>query len=351
MQFSMIELVFFVSTISRLIVIFILAMKMAKYIHPYRTFHATLFAICICLVLILYAFIYNAVYQRRVTRTRKLSAYRRIIRTYLMNNEPERADRSSPKDELFHRRQRRHRHAPSTLTLICCYCCQNSDDYRNDLQRPTDSMLHEPLNESQRRNYHRHLHDEPTSIMMNPTQTRPRVVLEVNGGGGKRYSAVSMTSMTYLTSGVWDDTTSTSLIRSRINSIAATTYCGTEHSSTSRPSTSTEDSFDQTSKHFNISNTLSPLRPMTPSSSTHLTVPGQQATPPATVHNDHSIREDQCDEPKLPRSISQCAALHPSIVRKTSNTLSIRQIQRPSDASFHQRKVSFCKSLLFYSVS
>ncbi len=85
-------------------------------------------------------------------------------------------------------------------------------------------------------------------MMTEQHKSKPQVVLEVNGARGKRNSAISMTSMTYLTSGVWDETSPTNLICSRINSIAATTYCGTEHSSTSRPSTSTEDSFEQTSK-------------------------------------------------------------------------------------------------------
>ena len=149
-----------------------------------------------------------------------------------------------------------------------------------------------------------------------------------------------MTSMTYLTSGIWDETSSTNLIRSRINSIAATTYCGTEHSSTSRPSTSTEDSFEQASKLLSLNNTLLQLRQGIPSSS-HLTVPGQQTVSTPTS-DETPTKENQMTTNELPRSVSQMTnLLHPSIVRKTSNTLSIRQQQRPSDASVHQRKVSF----------
>jgi hypothetical protein len=305
-------------------------------------------------VLILYAFIYNAVYQRRVTRTRKLSAYRRIIRSYLMNNEPEHTETQSSKNthhrhhHHHHHHRHRHEHLPSTLTLICCYCCKTTDEYMSELQRPSEAALHEPLNERRRRQIHHHIQDEPSSsIMTEQNKSKPQVVLEVNGARGKRYSAISMTSMTYLTSGVWDDTSPTSLIRSRINSIAATTYCGTEHSSTSRPSTSTEDSFEQTSKLLTLNNTLLQLRPMTPSNSTHLTVPGQQITTaptiPSSPSSDDGINKDnQMNENELPRSSSQSTnLLHPSIVRKTSNTLSIRQQQRPSDASVQQRKVSF----------
>jgi hypothetical protein len=302
-------------------------------------FHATLFAICILLVFILYAFIYNAVYQRRITRTRKLSAYRRIIRSYLMNNDGEHTETRSSKNTNHH-----DEHRSSTLTLICCYCCRTSDDYIHDLQRPSESALHEPLSERRRQNHHRHMHDEPSSVQINSNKSKPQVVLEVNGARGKRYSAISMTSMTYLTSGVWDETSPTSLIRSRINSIAATTYCGTEHSSTSRPSTSTEDSFEQTSKLLTLNNTLLQLHPMTPSNATHLTVPGQLTTPSTLLPSSGEVinKDNQLTDSTLPRSVSQSTnLLHPSIVRKTSNTLSIRQQQRPSDASVHQRKVSF----------
>jgi len=315
-------------------------------------FHSTLFALCILLVLILYAFIYNAVYQRRVTRTRKLSAYRRIIRSYLMNNETEHTETQSSKNVHHHHhynhnhRHHRNEHSPSTLTLICCFCCKTTDEYIHELQRPSEAALHEPLNE-RRRQPHHHIQDEPSSMITEQNKSKPKVVLEVNGARGKRYSAISMTSMTYLTSGVWDDTSSTSLIRSRINSIAATTYCGTEHSSTSRPSTSTEDSFEQTSKLLTLNNTLLQLRPMTPPpNSTHLTVPGQQTTTSTATSSPSSDegtnKDNSINENELPRSVSQSAnLLHPSIVRKTSNTLSTRQQQRPSDASVHQRKVSF----------
>ena len=325
-------------------------------------FHAALFALCILLVLILYAFIYNAVYQRRVTRTRKLSAYRRIIRSYLLNDGTENRETQLSKNRHNHhhyyrrRHHRRHEHSPSTLTLICCYCCKATDEYIIDSQRPSEVASHEPLNERRRQPHHHHrhhIHDEPSSLTTMANPNRPQVVLEVNGARGKRYSAISMTSMTYLTSGVWDETSPTSLIRSRINSVAATTYCGTEQSSTSRPSTSTEDSFEQTSKLFALNNTLLQLRPMTPSGSTHLTVPGQQTattttnsaitTASTTQLSDDTIQKDNSiDENTMPRSVSQITnLLHPSIVRKTSNTLPIRQQQRPSDASFHQRKVSF----------
>lgn len=320
-------------------------------------FHSALFAGCILLVFILYAFIYHAVYRRRVTRTRKFSAYRRIIRSYLLNNETEHTERRSSKTSRHHHH---HHHQqqdlPSTLALICCYCCNMSDEYMHESQRPSESALNVPLNERRRHSQHCHAHDEPSSMMMtNQNRNRPQVVLEVNGARGKRYSSISMTSMTYLTSGVWDETSTTNVIRSRINSIAATTYCGTEHSSTSRPSTSTEDSFEQTSKLLTLNNTLLQLHPMTPSNSTHLTVPGQPITTSSTASSSSSSvevvnKENQLNENELPRSVSQCTnLLHPAYVRKPSNTLSIRQQQRPSDASVQQRKVSFrmyCTRLL-----
>ncbi|CAF0950336.1 unnamed protein product [Rotaria sordida] len=318
-----------------------------KFLDAYRMFHSTLFAICILLVLILYAFIYNAVYQRRVTRTRKLSAYRRIIRSYLMNNETENTETRSTKNSRRHHRRYHNEHSPSTLTLICCYCCKTSNEYIHDMQRPSELALHEPLNQRRQQLHHRHIHDEPSSIITNQNKCRPQVVLEINGARGKRYSAISMTSMTYLTSGIWDETTSTNLIRSRINSIAATTYCGTEQSSTSRPSTSTEDSFEQATKLLTINNAFQ-LRPMTPSNSTYLTVPGQQTTttPMLSSSSGEIVQKDnQLNENELQRSVSQCTNLpHSSIVRKPSNTLSIRQQQRLSDVSVHQRKVSFMTS-------
>ena len=303
-------------------------------------FHSALFALCILLVVILYASIYNAVYQRRITRIRKFSTYRRIIRSYLMNNETEHTETRSSKMIRRH-----HRHQPSTARLLCCYCCEVRDEYIDELQRPSEGALNVPLNERQHQSHHRRIHDEPSSTMIHQNKNKPQVVFEVNGARGKRYSAISMTSMTYLTSGVWDETSPTNLIRSRINSIAATTYCGTEHSSASRPSTSTEDSFDQASKLFTLNNTLLQLRPITPSNSTHLTVPGQPVT---TASSSSSLsvevvnKDNQLNENELPRSVSQCTnLLHPSYVRKPSNTLSIRQQQRPSDASVQQRKVSF----------
>ncbi|CAF1201754.1 unnamed protein product [Adineta ricciae] len=339
---------------------FSLRLKLPIFIDIYRKFHSSLFAICMLLVIILYAFIYNAVYQRRITRTRKFSAYRRIIRSYLIHNEPELSESESSKMQhhhRYHRRSRRyHGKQPSTLTLLCCYCCKINDDYMHDLQRPSEGTLTAPLSERNRQSYRRHNHDEPSCIDMNPNRNRPKIVLEVNGARGKRYSAISMTSMTYLTSGVWDDSSPTSLIRSRINSIAATTYCGTENSSTSRPSTSTEDSFEQTSRLLTLNNTLLQLRPMsstTATNPTHLTVPGLQMTTGTTLSpassssstGDAVPKENSLTENELPRSVSQCAnLLHPSYIRKPSNTLSTRTQARPSDASVPQRKVSFLTS-------
>jgi hypothetical protein len=155
-----------------------------------------------------------------------------------------------------------------------------------------------------------------------------------------------MTSMTYFTSGVWDDTSPNNLIRSRINSIAAVTYCGMEHSSASRPSTSTEDSFDQTNKFLTLNNTLSQIR--SSSNSTHLTVPKQQ-----TILSNYSYDINQKDQQQQlndidlsENTLQSTNLLYRSIVRKPSNTLSIRQQQqqrRPSEISAHQRKVSFSK--------
>jgi hypothetical protein len=311
-------------------------------------FHGTLFAACTFLLLILYAFIYHAVYQRRVTRTRKLSAYRRIIRSYLMNNESEhritRSSKSSQRCRDRNHHRAAHEHSPSMLTLICCYFCKDPDEYMHDLQRPPESTRHEPMNENRREHDRRHLHDGASFDQKNPHRAKPQVVLEVNGARGKRYSAISMTSMTYLTSGVWDEISSTNLIRSRLNSVVATSYCGTDHSSASRPSTSTEDSLEQASKLLSMTTTCSSLHPMTPTISTHLTVPGQAAPP--TVFSPSSgegtLRVNPASDTELTRSVSQSTSLlHPSIVRKPSNALSLRQQQRSSDASVHQRKVSF----------
>ncbi|CAF0882035.1 unnamed protein product [Adineta steineri] len=317
-------------------------LEFPKFTTFYRLFHTALYATCILLVFILYTFIYNAVYQRRVTRTRKLSAYRRIIRSYLMNEETEHIDTQSTKSGRSHHHHHHHHHvedSPSLFTLLCCYCCQLSEDYGNDFKRPSESAFNVPLNERRRQSHHRHMHDEPSSVIIHHNRNKPQVVLEVNGARGKRYSAISMTSMTYLTSGVWDETSPTNLIRSRINSIAATTYCGTEQSSTGRPSTSTEDSIEQASKLLTVNNTLSP------SNSIHLTVPGLQATTTSTsvevINKDNQLNDDESQ-----KSMSQSTnLLHPSYTRKPSNTLSIRQQQRPSDASsVQQRKVSFMTS-------
>jgi hypothetical protein len=268
-----------------------------------------------------------------------------------MNPETEHTETQSSKNARHHHYHHHRRHhdnerSPSTLTLICCYSCKTTDEYIHDLQRPSGGASHEPSNERRQPHHHR-IHDEPSSMTTHQTRNRPQVVLEINGARGKRYSAISMTSMTYLTSGVWDETSSANLIRSRINSIAATTYCGTEHSSTSRPSTSTEDSLEQTTKLLTVNNTFLQLRPITPSNLTHLTVPGQPPPPTTTTSTPGSDeitnKYQQINDNELPRSVSQITnLLHPSIVRKTSNTLSIRQQQqRPSDASVQQRKVSF----------
>jgi hypothetical protein len=290
-----------------LIFIYKTDLHLPDFLYGYRIFHSTLFAICIVLVFILYSFIYNAIYQRRRTRTKKFSTYRRILQSYLINNE----------------KKRRHIDRNSLLTYICCYCC-----HRIHNKSSRQSKLHQSLNKQERDKYFNN--EQSCIIKYKPEQ----IVLEVNGARGKRFSAISMTSMTYFTSGVWDDTSPTNLMRSRINSLAAVTYCGTEHSSTSRPSTSTEDSFDQTNK---ISNTLSQLRSVTPPNSTHLTVPGQQ-----TVLS-NCLNDNQSNEIELLGNGSQSnSLLHPLGVRKASNTLSIRQQQpRPSEGSVHQRKVSF----------
>ena len=67
-----------------------------------------------------------------------------------------------------------------------------------------------------------------------------------------------------------------------------------------------------------------------------------QQTVSTPTSDETPTKENQMTTNELPRSVSQMTnLLHPSIVRKTSNTLSIRQQQRPSDASVHQRKVSF----------
>jgi hypothetical protein len=197
------------------------------------------------------------------------------------------------------------------------------------------SGLHQSSNDQRKTKYSQH--EKIFIAKKKPKQ----ILLEVNGAGGKRYSAVSMTSMTYLTSGVWDEASPTNLIRSRINSIAATTYCGTEHSSASRPSTSTEDSFDQATKLTTINNTTSQLRSLASPNSIYLTVPGQQTILSNEIHN----KDNQLNDIEL--SNNPTNLLHPTNVRKSSNTLSIRQQQqRPSDASVQQRKVSFSKDFV-----
>jgi hypothetical protein len=283
--------------------------ELANFLIIYRIFHNILFVICIILVLILYSFIYNAVYQRRRTRTKRFSTYRKILHSYLKNNETN--SKSIDRKSL--------------LTYICCYCCQKT--HRNSSQQ---SISHRSLNNFDKIRYFHH--EQSCIFQQKPEQT----ILEVNGARGKRDSAISMTSMTYLTSGVWDETTPINLIRSRINSIAAVSYCGMEHFSTSRPSTSTEDSFDQTNKLI----TFSQLK----SNSTYLTVPKQSTILP----NDFNQKEQQFNEIELSGNVLQSMNVsHRSIVRKPSHTLSIRQ-QQSSDVSMNQRKVSFSKDFIDY---
>jgi len=259
---------------------------------------------CIILVLILYSCIYNAIYQRRRTRTKKFSTYQKILHSYLTNNETE--SKSNHRNSLF--------------KYICCYCCNQI--YRNTSPQ---SNFDQSLNNQEKRKYFHH--EQSCIIKQKPEQ----ILLEVNGARGKRYSAASMTSITYFTSGIWDDTSPNNLIRSRINSIAAVSYCGMEHSTTSRPSTSTEDSFDQTNKY---NNTLLQLRSPSTSNSIHLTVPKQQ-----------TILSNCSNDIELLANISPSKNLtHRSIVRKPSNTLSIRQEQQKlSEIPIPQRKVSFSK--------
>ena len=90
-----------------------------------------------------------------------------------------------------------------------------------------------------------------------------------------------------------------------------------------------------------------PVQSITPSSSTHLTVPGQQTamSPSALSPPSSEIinKDSQCNEIELlssePRGVN---IRYLSAVRKPSNTLSIRQQPRLSDVSVHPRKVSFC---------
>ncbi|CAF4541732.1 unnamed protein product [Rotaria sp. Silwood2] len=288
---------------------FSLRLNLSNFLYAYRIFHCTLFAICIILVLILYSFIYNAVYQRRRTRTKRFSTYRKILHSYLANNERE--------NEQINRN--------FSLTYICCYCCNKV--HRNISRQ---SILHQSLNNQNKVKYFHH--KQTCTIKKKPED----IILEVKSTSKKRYSAISMTSMTYFTSGVWDDTSSTNLISSRINSIAAVTYCGMEHSSTSRRSTSTEDSFEQTSKLLTLNNNLSQIKSITPSNLTYLTVPKQQIQL-SSCSNDMDL-QGNISQPKT--------LLHPPIVNKSNNTLSIRQQQRSSETSVNQRKVSFSKHLI-----
>ena len=288
-----------------------------------------------------------------------MSAYRRIIHSHLMNNETgTRATQTSKNVHDHHRHYHsHHEHTPSILALICCYCCEINDQYSRELRRTSKSALQETSHRRRRQLDHVHLNDEALSVIDNTNGLKPQIVLEVNSAHGKRYSAMSTTSVSYLTSGTWDETTSANLVRSRINSTAAITYCGAEHSSTSRPSSSTEDSFEQieqTTKLLTPNNTLQ-LRSMTPSNSTYLTVPRQQITAATTTltlsssSGDVVIKDNQLNDDEL-LSIPQCTNLrHSSVAHRSSNALSIRQSQRSSDASVQQRKVSFsmyCTRLL-----
>ena len=240
---------------------FFLELQFSNYVLAYRLFHSLLFVACLLLVLFFYGCIYKAIYQRRLTRTRKLSTYQKVLRSYLIDSDH--LGRSSPSRWICSRLRRTKR-----------------SEHRTDIEE-------EEQNESNQR-----------LTRANPPE---QIVLEMHRARGKRYSAVSMTSMTYLTSGVWDDTASSAnLLRSRISSVTATTFCGTE-----QRSTSTEESFEQTT-HKPLQNKAS-----TTSHSTHLTVPGQcQAT--ISLVNDPS---------------------------------SVRSTPRISDGSIQQRKVSFSTSL------
>ncbi|CAF1395460.1 unnamed protein product [Rotaria sp. Silwood1] len=286
---------------------FSLRLDLSNFLYAYRIFHCTLFAICIIIVLILYSFIYNAVYQRRRTRSKRFSTYRKILHSYLTNTETEHEEINQN----------------LSLTYICCYCC-------NKVHRKISrqSILHRTLNNQNKIKYFNH----KQTYYINKKNPE-NISLEINSTCEKRYSATSMTSMTYLTSGIWDDPSSTNLIRSRINSIAAVSYCGMEHSSTSRPSTSTEDSFDQTSKLLTLNNNLSQTKLITSSNLTYLTVP-KQKTIISSCSNDSDLQGNTSQTKVL---------LQPPIVRKPSNTLSIRQ-QQPSEAFVNQRKVSFMTS-------
>ena len=276
----------------------------------YRIFHGMLFVVCLTLVAILYVLIYNAIYQRRRTRARKIIRYQKILQSYLINDE--------------RHRQRTHRH--SLLVHLCSYCCEKI----HSLQSSQQSFDEEQKNKFSFR-------EQSLMLKRRPEQ----IVLEINGARGKRYSAVSMTSMTYFTSGVWDETSPPNLISSRLGSIAATTYCGADHSTVSRPSTFTEDSFDQSTRLSILNNPLSQTKPFLSPSSTYLKVPGQQMTGSTSSHETNS-KDNHLNDNETSGTTSQCVSgLHPPVVRKSSHTLVVRQPS--SEAPVNQRKVPICK--------
>lgn len=207
-------------------------------------------------MLILYSFIYNAIYQRRRSRIKKFSRYRAILQSYLIPS-----NSSSFK----------------TRSSLCCW-----KNFSSNSSSSSPSSI-EYLSRNQ-------------TCQIKPMSNH--IILEVQGARGKRYSAISMTSMTYFTSGVWDETSTSNAVRSRMNSITANHFCGTEQ-------TITDES-------------VLPLRP-----SLHLTVPTFQT---------NAGQDQQKDENETRKSI----------VRKPSQNLSIRQ-SRPSDLFVQQRKVSFSK--------
>lgn len=278
------------------------------------------------LVLILYAFIYKAVYQRRVNRAKKLSTYQKVLQSYLLDSDGDDPSRKR-----------------SPFCLFCCYCCPKFYSQRSLSQ----SIHHQTFHP------HRRLQDHSHDDMSSKRNPAEHIVLELNGARGKRYSAISMTSMTYLTSGVWDDPTSSTLLRSRINSITATTFCGTEQSSSpSRPSTSTEDSSE--SNHRSLTSHPKSLHLKLPnlSNATHLTVPGQCISPSTPSENslkDHSCSDSEsiCNLPPPSPTVTTPHLLHPSIIQKPSLNSSQRNTSRTSDGSIHQRKVSFSTISLF----
>ncbi|CAF1197923.1 unnamed protein product [Adineta ricciae] len=279
---------------------FSLHLNLSRFFIAYRIFHSTLFAICIIIVVILYLFIYNAIYQRRRTRTKRISTYQKILQSYFINNSQNRS----------------HTHRNSLLACLCCCCCQDVHVQTVNQSFDEDDEEHRPKHSLRQQ-----------SLMRNKPE---HIILEIHGARGKRYSAVSMTSMTYLTSGVWDDTSSANLVRSRVNSIAANTYCGTEHSLTDRSLAVTEDLLDHTAKP-------SQLRPP---HSTYLTVPGKPMIP--LVHaNETSNKDNHMNENESSGNISPSVSLlHPTVTRKSSHSPSTRsQHQHPSDSSVIPRKI------------